>query len=483
MTKKVKREITITPVGYSAQGVTGSCNIIEYGESMLAVELGGIQEGHTILQNYNMNKHMLSNIKAKALKYIFVCHCHYDHIGMIPAVFANGSSAIIVAPLGTSSILREMWMDSAKIMQKDCETLNKKTGKSYHPFYTEEDISIALSHIVEYPSNEIIELNDELSFRYSPAGHIMLSQQLEMFIKLHNHTTKILFTSDLGNLATEKNRIFVEDFFPVAKANIVIGESTYGLRSKRNGKKDLQKDLEKIRTVIEQFCISNHSRVLFPTFSLDKTAVMLWYLYQMFGQDPSFHIPVLVDSPLAIRLLDCYEEILKNFDDDRYQRFKEMMSWKNLVLLKEYTDSAAAIEDKGAKIIISSGGMLQSGRAIAWAQSIIPRSNDCIVFAGYCGEDTFGWKLKHANHQKTITLNNKILANRCQVIDLMAFSSHMQHDDLVNYYKGITADKIYLLHGDEEARLELKEHVQEELQKMCKTTKVAVINKSTVIRV
>lgn len=481
MTKKVKREITITPVGYSAQGVTGSCSIVEYGETMLAVELGGIQEGHTVLQNYNMNKHMLSNIKAKALKYIFVCHCHYDHIGMIPAAFANGSSAMVIVPKGSSSILREMWMDSAKIMQKDCETLNKKTGKSYYPFYNEEDISVALSNIIEYAPNEIVELSDELSFRYSPAGHIMLSQQLELFIKLHNHVNKVLFTSDLGNLATEKQRIFVEDFHPVPKAAVVIGESTYGLRSKRNSKKDLQKDLEKIKTVIEQFCISNHSRVLFPTFSLDKTAVMLWYLYQLFGEDKNFHIPVIIDSPLAIRLLDCYEEILKGYDDERYQRFKEMMNWKNIVLVKEYLDSAAAIEDKGAKIIISSGGMLQSGRAIAWAQSIIPRSNDCIVFAGYCGEDTFGWKLKHANAQKTITLNNKVMPNRCQVIDLMAFSSHMQHDDLVNYYKGITADKIYLLHGDEEARLELKEHLQEELQKMCKTTKVAVVNKSTVI--
>ena len=58
----------------------------------------------------------------------------------------------------------------------------------------------------------------------------------------------------------------------------------------------------------------------------------------------------------------------------------------------------------------------------------------------------------------------------------------MQHNDLVNYYKGIVADKIYLLHGDEEARMELKEDLQDELRKMCKSTKVAIVNKSTIIR-
>lgn len=449
---------------------------------MFAVEMGGIQEGHTVLANYNMNKKMLSEIKFKNLEYIFVCHDHYDHIGMIPAAFARGSNAKVIVPNGSTSILREMWMDSVHIMQRDCEALMKKSDKAYYPFYTEEDVQIALAHIEEYSSNEIIQLTNELSFRYSPAGHIMLSQQLELFITLNNHTSKVLVTSDLGNLVTEDKRVFVENLKRVEKANVIIAESTYGLRNKRNKKKDLEKDLEKIKSVIEQFCVHNNNRVLIPTFSLDKTAVMLWYLYQMFGHDENFKVPILVDSPLAIRLLGCYSSILKEFNDERSEKFEEMMSWKNIRLVNEYTDSAAAMEDKNAKVIISSGGMLQSGRSVTWAQHIIPRSNDCILFAGYCGEDTLGWKIKHAKEQKTITVNNKAVANRCQVVELLSFSSHMQHDDLVNYYKGIVADKIYLLHGDEAARTELKEDLQEALSKMCKSTKVSIVNKSTVIR-
>lgn len=482
MSKK-KREITITPVGYSAQGVTGSCNIFEYQDMMFAVELGGIQEGHTVLSNYNMNKQMLSDIKFKSLEYIFVCHLHYDHIGMIPAAYAKGSSAKIIVPKGSTSILKEMWLDSVHIMQRDCESLMKKYDKTYIPFYTEEDVQIALAHIEEYASNEIFALTDELSFRYSPAGHIMLSQQLELFITINNHTSKILVTSDLGNLVTEDRRIFVENLKRVEKANIILGESTYGHRSKRNKKKDLDKDLEKIKSVIEQFCVHSNNRVLIPTFSLDKTAVMLWYLYQMFGNDKNFKVPVLVDSPLAIRLLNCYSSILKECDNERSEKFEEMMSWENIKLINEYTDSAAAMEDKNAKVIISSGGMLQSGRSVTWAQHIIPRSNDCILFAGYCGEATLGWKIKHAKEQKTITINNKVVSNRCQVVELLSFSSHMQHDDLVNYYKGIVADKIYLLHGDEEARTELKEDLHKALSNMCRSTKVSIINKSTVIRI
>lgn len=425
---------------------------------------------------------MLSNIKPKELQYIFVAHLHYDHIGLIPAMFATDKcNARIIVPRGSSRILREMWLDSARIMFRDCETLCKKYNRTYEPFYNEKDVEITMNYIDEYDSDEIIGLTDTLSFRYRNAGHIMLSKQIEIFVKLNNHTTKILITSDLGNLTTESKRIFVEDFYRVEKANIVIGESTYGLRNLRNNKKDFKKDMEKIKSVIEQYCVDNRNRVLIPTFSLDKMAVVLWYLYKLFGEDPNFKVPIIVDSPLAIRLLNHYSAILEEFNDDRKEKFDEMMSWRNIQKIIDHEVSSACINDKSPKVILSSGGMLQSGRSVTWAQSIIPKSNDCIMFMGYCGEDTLGYHIKHSQQQKTVTINNKKLPNRCQIIELLSFSSHMQHDDLVNYYKNIVSDKIYLLHGDEQARIELKKDLQEELSKMCKSTKVSIVNKSTVI--
>ena len=194
----------------------------------------------------------------------------------------------------------------------------------------------------------------------------------------------------------------------------------------------------------------------------------------MFGKDETFKVPIIVDSPLAIRLLRCYGEILQG---EQKQMFDEMMSWSNIQLVTEHEETVRLIAEKGAKVIVSSGGMLQSGKSIAWAQSIIPRSSDIIIFCGYCGIDTLGWKIKNAKYQKTITISNKVLRNRCQVIDLKSFSSHMQQTDLINYYKSIQADKIYLIHGDLQARLELKEDLEKELSKMCKSTKVGIITK------
>jgi metallo-beta-lactamase family protein len=478
---KRKREITITPVGFSAESVTGSCNIIKYNETAIAVELGGIQEGHSILENYNLNKRMLSNIKEKELNYVIICHLHYDHIGLCPYIFSKGKcNATVIVPKGSSSILREMWLDSAKIMEKDCEYLSKKTGKQYVPFYNTLDIDETFRHVVEFSSDEIIRLNDELSLRYTNAGHILLSQQLELFIKLNNRISKILISSDIGNLVTEEKRVFVENFKPVTNANVVLGESTYGLSSKRLSKNDFKKDLEKIKSVITQFCVDSNNRVLIPTFSLDKMAVVLWYLYDMFGHDESFKIPIVVDSPLAIRLLNCYSSILEG---EKKELFDEMMAWENIKLIVDHLESVSCIADNQPKVILSSGGMLQSGRSVAWAQSLIPRSNDCLLFMGYCGVGTLGWKIKNSKEQKTITINNKPLRNRCQIVELRSFSSHMQNTELINYYKNINAECIYLLHGDLESRISLKESLEKEISNMSKTMKVKIINKSTIIHV
>ena len=138
-------------------------------------------------------------------------------------------------------------------------------------------------------------------------------------------------------------------------------------------------DQQKIKTVVEQFCIGSDNRVLIPTFSLDRVPFILWELYQIWGTDKSFNVPILIDSPLANRLLDCYSSILT---DDAKEKFDKMMSWKNIKRIVTPDDSKAAITEKGAKIICASSGMLTAGRSVRWVQSILPNENDCILFIG-----------------------------------------------------------------------------------------------------
>lgn len=435
-----------------------------------------IQDGHTILENYKLNCQLMSRIKAKNVDMVIISHTHSDHIALIPMLFARGNDhARIIVPEGSTTIIKEMLLDCAYINQRDCETINKTAEeKGYTPLYTENEVYQALSHIEEINIGNIVNLDEHVAIRYTPAGHILRSCQTELYINGSSHTRKLFFTGDLGNTMIASNKVFVENFQPITSCNIMFGECTYGERKRSMTKKDIKMDAEKIKTVIQQYCVDNNHRVLIPTFSLDRTPFILWEIYKIFGKDENFHIPIIIDSPLSNRLLDCYSSIL---NAEEKKQFDEMMSWKNIHRIISPEDSKAAITDKGAKVIIASSGMLTAGRSVKWVQSILPCEHDAIMFIGYAANNTLAYKIKHGESQKTININGKPLKNKCQIIDLHSFSSHMQRDDLLKYYSAINCEKIYLVHSDKKARSDFKEDLENEINKKLKSTRVVCINK------
>ena len=475
---KKKKEVTIEVIGGNAENVTGSCTRITTQEHCYLFECGMIQGERTVLENYKANMKYLQKIKPQNIDYIIVGHVHQDHIGMIPTLYARGKcNAKIIVPKGITSILKEMWLDSSFINCRDVETLNLKNDRKYEPFYTEDIVYKTLDHVVEIDSDKIVNLSDELAIRYTNAGHILLSKQCEVYINGGSRTRKILFSSDLGNVATQDTRVFVEKFQPVSTCDIAIMECTYSAKGRECTMETYKKDIQKIKSVIEQFCIDSKNRVLIPSFALDRTPYILWILYSLFGKDENFNVPVFVDSPLANRLLDCYSNILT---DEPKELFDEMMSWKNIRRIVTPEDSKAAIADKGPKVILSSSGMISAGRSVKWTQSILPKENDCILFMGYSGEDTLAWKIKHDRENKTININGKPYKNKAQIYDLKSFSSHMQRQDMINYYKSLNCEKIYLVHGDSN-KIEFKHDLDAAISDCLKSTKVVAVNNGTKI--
>lgn len=437
-----------------------------------------IQGEHTVLENYKANMKYIQKIRPQELQYIIIGHVHQDHIGMIPTLYARGKcNAKIIVPKGSTSILKEMWLDSSFINCRDVEVINLKNDRNYEPFYTEDVVYKTLEYIEEIDSDKIVSLSDELAIRYTNAGHILLSKQCEVYINGGSRTRKILFSSDLGNISTQDTRVFVENFKPVTSANIAIMECTYASKERQCTKETYKKDVTKIKSVVEQYCIDNNSRVLIPSFSLDRTPYILWILYSLFGKDENFKIPILIDSPLANRLLDCYSSIL---DGEKKELFDEIMSWNNIKRVIQPESSKAAIADKSAKIILSSSGMLTAGRSVKWTQSILPNENDCILFMGYSGENTLAWKIKHGKDHKTININGKPYKNKAQIYDLKSFSSHMQRNEMLNYYKSINCEKIYLVHSDSN-KIEFKHDLENAIADCLKSTKVVAVNSGTKI--
>jgi len=469
---KTKNKIRISFIGGNAEDVTGSMTLIEFGERKILIE-AGLFQSENLLKNYQINNRRLP-FKPSEIDLIFIGHAHIDHIGILARLYAQGCHAKIIVPNGIPDLFELMAEDSAFIFEKDIQTIKKRYGKDVFPIYTESDISATLPYFQEYGYNKKIELDDDISFRLIPSGHIICASQIELWINCNNHTSKIAYTSDLGNISIPKH--YVTPFEPIDKCNILIGESTYADKSRSMTMKDREKDLEKIYSVIDTVCCDNKSKVLIPVFALDRVQNILTILYDMFHDNKDFHIPIIVDSPLAIKITKLYERLL---DGEELDKYHDVMNWNNIKFIEEYADSKVYQESKDSVIVLACSGFMSAGRSRQWAKVLLPDVKAHILFVGYSSEGSLSYKIKKGKVTKTISIDGKPFPNRCNCSDLHSFSSHLTHDGLLKYYSDINADKICLVHGDFKPKCEFAKELQNEISKKNKCGRVIAVNKST----
>lgn len=461
--------------GDASEHVTGSCHLISTSKYNILLECG-LAQSNDLKGDYLTNSKNF-NFKTKEIDYIFLSHWHADHSCRIPLLYMRGCQADIIIPTGGTRILKDMFLDSAHIAMKDAETLSRQTGREVKPLYTEADAMNAIGHCKEFDFNKKIDLNDDISFNFIHAGHILMSAQIELWITESNKTKKILYTGDLGNTNIEK--YYVDNFQRCEKANLVIAETTYGDRTRPSAdKRTREKDLIKLKEIITNTCLHNRSRVLIPVFALDRAQEMLAILFDMFADDKDFKIPVLLDSPLMLKHVKSYFNILQG---GKLEKFNKVMSWKNIVQIGDWPETKTWAENNQACIILSSSGMLTSGRVINYLPQVLANPFSHILFCGYMSENSLGWRIKNGKDTKIIKINDIMCRNRCPITSLTSFSSHMQHNGLLEYYSSINCDKIALVHGQMKNKISFGAELQDEYSKKNRTTKVTIVNSGTVI--
>ena len=66
-----------------------------------------------------------------------------------------------------------MLQDCAYINERDILVINSQHNKNYKPLYTIEDVDKTLEYVLEKPMNEKIIVDDEISFKLIPSGHLL----------------------------------------------------------------------------------------------------------------------------------------------------------------------------------------------------------------------------------------------------------------------------------------------------------------------
>lgn len=315
--------------------------------------------------------------------------------------------------------------------------------------YDKVDVERCIGRTTECKFNERIYLDKDTYIMFVPSGHIACSAQVVVWHK----GKSVGYTGDLGS--TTNLAFYTNEFAPLRHVDVLIGESTYGERKRSTAKRS--DDLARLKSIIAE----TKGKVLIPCFALGRTQEIATHLYDMNVKEK-----VIIDSPLSSKITYKYSKI---FD------------MEEVLVIDKWKDSQAIMSSEEKMIVLSSQGMLSAGRSMEYAKQIIQNPLCTIVFVGYCANGTLGRQLQDG--KKKVKIMGVDYDVNCRIETLTSFSSHMQREQLLDYYSSVNTQKIILTHGSSQAKLDLKEDLEKLLAEKCKSTKVLISEKGMEIEI
>src|SRR5665648_100212 len=494
----------------AAKIVTGSNFLIETKNTKFLIDCGMFQGGKSI----NRMNYEPFSFNPGEIDFMVLSHAHMDHSGRIPKLTKKGFKGNIYTTKATTDLCSIMLLDSGHIQEMENEWDNRKRrrsgGKLREPLYTVKEAEESLRHFKPVLYNQKIELNEEVTLRFRDAGHILGSAIIELWIKEDNREIKLVFSGDLGR----RDRPILRDPYLIDEADYLIVESTYGNKLHHPSEDDAKKLISIINTTVKR-----GGNVVIPSFAVERAQDIIYELNKYYTEyikteDQDFlSVPVYVDSPLTIsateiflRNPDCFDkDTLKlinignnplDFRNLKFTRTTEEskqinfskeskviisasgmctagrikhhlkhnpLDFRNLKFTRTTEESKQINFSKESKVIISASGMCTAGRIKHHLKHNLWRKESSIVFVGYQAEGTLGRKIKEG--EKLVKIFGEEIQVNAEIHSLEGFSGHADKEGIMWWIKGFKnqPQKIFVVHGEEEATKEISRKIKEEL--------------------
>jgi metallo-beta-lactamase family protein len=422
--------------------VTGSSHLVTNGNSKFIIDCGLFQ-GHR-KEFYQRNSKFLfdpTEIQACVLS-----HAHIDHSGNIPNLTRNGFTGRIISTEATTDLCSAMLPDSGHIQEENIEYLNKiNTRKGLppkEPLYTRKDAEDSLKFFSGYSYHEKIEISENATVTLYDAGHVLGSSLPYIELKDGPGTVKIAYTLDLGR----KNLPILRDPEIPPEIDYMFLESTYGGRLHAPATETMDKLAEIVNSTIEK-----GGKIIIPSFALERTQEVVYYLSQLFNNDVIPEIPVYVDSPLAVNITGVFERHPECYDEEMREIIRndgDPFGTERISYITDVEDSKNLNKDDNPMIIISAAGMCEAGRILHHLRNNIGDSKNTILIVGYMARNTLGRRL--VERQKVVKIFGERHELKARVEKINAFSAHADRDEILEYVSSLKGKikKIFIVHGE-----------------------------------
>ncbi|MBM3351007.1 MAG: MBL fold metallo-hydrolase [Betaproteobacteria bacterium] len=426
--------------------VTGSKYLLKSGDKRILVDCGLFQ-GLKQLRLRNWEK---LPFKPSEIDAVVLTHAHIDHSGYLPLLVKNGFAGRVYCTEATRDLCEVLLPDAAHLQEEESEYANRHGFSKHHPalpLYTREDALKALALLIAVDYEQEVYLDDNLTLRFFPNGHILGSA----FVRIHNKKTSVLFSGDLGR----SNDILMKPPAAIRSTDYLLIESTYGNRL--HEKDDPQ---AKLAAIINK-TVKRKGVVVIPVFAVGRAQELLYYINLLkssgaIAQD----IPVYLNSPMAV---DATEIFIHHRKEHRLSPEQCRAMSRTAHMVNSVEESKALNDKKGPMIILSASGMASGGRVVHHLKAFAPHANNTILFVGFQAAGTRGAAM--LDGAESIKIHGEYVPVNAEVQFVSNLSAHADYAEILDWLGGceVAPKKTFIVHGEPVAADAMRRHIVEKL--------------------
>ncbi len=433
----------------AAREVTGSSILVRTGRTTFLVDCGMFQGGADA-DRKNARKFP---VEPSAVDFVLSTHAHIDHSGLLPKLVREGFRGRVYATAATADLLRVMLPDSGHIQEKEAEWQRRRrerAGKNVAaPLYTEADALAVLPRLAPVGYGEEIAPAPGVRARFRDAGHILGSAILSVTVDDGGRGREIVFTGDLGH----RGLPIVRDPAPVAQADVLVMESTYGNRVHKGMEASIEEFVHAVTDTIGR----KRGNVIIPAFAVGRTQDILFLLADLTRRGRLSGLTVYIDSPLAAEATRITMRHPECFDDES----RDVFAWQaanpqalTIVATKTAEESMALNSIRGGAIILAGSGMCEAGRIKHHLKHNLWRKECSVVIVGFQAQGTLGRKIVEG--ARRVVIHGDEIAVAADVYTIGGLSAHADRDDLLHWAGNFRTPPgtVFVAHGEESVSIE-----------------------------
>jgi metallo-beta-lactamase family protein len=344
--------------------------------------------------------------------------------------------------------------DSAHIQEEDARDANRYHYSKHHPalpLYTSEDAERALTQLQPVGYNRPVPVAPGIEVEFINAGHLLGSA----YARITTGDRVILFGGDLGRY----NRPVLPDPTPVATADVLLVESTYGDRLH-----EPDDDGSRLAAIVNSVA-ERKGRLIIPAFAIGRVEEVIYWLKRLEEEQRIPQMPVYVDSPMAARALQFYAQRTDELDPDMRPAARGVCTFctSRMTTIASPQQSIELVASNQPAIVIASSGMATGGRVLHHLESALPSPRNTVLFVGFQAAGTRGRTLLEGS--KSVRIKGRDVPVGASIEQINSMSAHADAGEIMRWLSGFTSPPAMtsLVHGEPVALEALQQRIQSTL--------------------